>query len=141
MMTLGGLSLGVGMLVDNSIVVLENIFLHRESGEEAHLAAELGANEVGEAITASTLTTIAVFLPIVYVSGIAGELFKTMGLTITFSLLMSLLVALTLIPMLSSKQRKTVHLSGQNTNNVPAGAKKTKSKGFCLYYAGIQLSY
>ncbi len=133
MMTLGGLSLGVGMLVDNSIVVLENIFLHRESGEEAHLAAELGANEVGEAITASTLTTIAVFLPIVYVSGIAGELFKTMGLTITFSLLMSLLVALTLIPMLSSKQRKTVHLSGQNTNNVPAGAKKTKSKGFFAF--------
>ncbi len=133
MMTLGGLSLGVGMLVDNSIVVLENIFLHRELGEEASLAAEMGANEVGEAITASTLTTIAVFLPIVYVSGIAGELFKTMGLTITFSLLMSLLVALTLIPMLSSKQRKSFHLSGQNTNNVPAGAKKTKKKGFFAF--------
>lgn len=128
MMTLGGLSLGVGMLVDNSIVVLENIFLHRELGEDAVLAAELGANEVGEAITASTLTTIAVFLPIVYVSGIAGELFKAMGLTITFSLLMSLLVALTLIPMLSSKQKRNINISAQNNNNSPESIKKIKKK-------------
>lgn len=103
MMTLGGLALGIGMLVDNGIVVSENIFRHRELGEEISLAANQGANEVREAVTASTLTTIAVFLPVAYVSGIAGELFKTMGLTITFSLLMSLFVALTLIPMLSSK--------------------------------------
>jgi hydrophobic/amphiphilic exporter-1 (mainly G- bacteria), HAE1 family len=106
MMTLGGLALGIGMLVDNAIVVLENIFRFREAGEEASLAADQGANEVREAITASTLTTIAVFLPVVYVSGMAGELFKTMGLTITFSLLVSLFVALTLIPMLSSRQRQ-----------------------------------
>lgn len=103
MMTLGGLALGIGMLVDNGIVVSENIYRHREMGEGAILASQEGANEVSQAITASTLTTIAVFLPVVYVSGIAGELFKSMGLTITFSLLMSLFVALTLIPMLSSK--------------------------------------
>jgi len=108
MMTMGGLALGIGMLVDNAIVVLENIFRHRELGEEAVLAARSGANEVQEAITASTLTTIAVFLPVVYVQGIAGELFKTMGLTITFSLLTSLFVALTLIPMLSSRLMNTV---------------------------------
>jgi len=107
MMTMGGLALGIGMLVDNAIVVLENIFRHRELGEEAVLAARSGANEVQEAITSSTLTTIAVFLPVVYVQGIAGELFKTMGLTITFSLLTSLFVALTLIPMLSSRLMNT----------------------------------
>ncbi|MFA6711656.1 MAG: efflux RND transporter permease subunit, partial [Candidatus Caldatribacteriota bacterium] len=100
----------------------------RELGEDAVLAAELGANEVGEAITASTLTTIAVFLPIVYVSGIAGELFKAMGLTITFSLLMSLLVALTLIPMLSSKQKRNINISAQNNNNSPESIKKIKKK-------------
>jgi HAE1 family hydrophobic/amphiphilic exporter-1 len=109
MMTMGGLALGVGMLVDNAIVVLENIFRHHQLGEEAPLAADYGANEVSNAITASTLTTIAVFLPVIYVSGIAGELFKTMGLTITFSLLMSLFVALTLIPMLSSRLMKNEH--------------------------------
>jgi len=103
MMTLGGLALGIGMMVDNGIVVSENIYRHRELGEDAMLASEEGANEVSQAITASTLTTISVFLPVAYVSGIAGELFKSMGLTITFSLLMSLFVALTLIPMLSSK--------------------------------------
>ncbi len=133
MMTLGGLALGIGMLVDNSIVVLENVFRHRELGEEAALAAEIGANEVGEAITASTLTTIAVFLPVVYVSGIAGELFKTMGLTITFSLLMSLFVALTLIPMLSSRQRSRINISYQNPNPSSASVQKTKRRGFFAF--------
>lgn len=120
MMTLGGLALGIGMLVDNAIVVLENIFRHREMGEKASLAASKGANEVREAITASTLTTIAVFLPVVYVSGIAGELFKTMGLTITFSLLMSLFVALTLIPMLSSRQINRL------THTLPSSSSSSK---------------
>lgn len=103
MMTLGGLALGIGMMVDNSIVVLENIFRYRESGTDIRESACLGASEVGTAISASTFTTIAVFLPIVYVQGIASELFRPMGYTITFSLLTSLLVALTLVPMLSSK--------------------------------------
>ncbi|OFW47811.1 MAG: hypothetical protein A2163_06255, partial [Actinobacteria bacterium RBG_13_35_12] len=103
MMTLGGLALGIGMMVDNSIVVLENIFRYRELGTDIKESACLGASEVGTAISASTFTTIAVFLPILYVQGIASELFKPMGYTITFSLLTSLLVALTLVPMLSSK--------------------------------------
>ncbi|MEA2021338.1 MAG: efflux RND transporter permease subunit, partial [Candidatus Caldatribacteriota bacterium] len=103
MMTLGGLALGIGMMVDNSIVVLENIFRYRELGTDIKKSACLGAGEVGTAISASTFTTIAVFLPILYVKGIASELFSPMGYTITFSLLTSLLVALTLVPMLSSK--------------------------------------
>jgi len=103
MMTLGGLALGIGMMVDNSIVVLENIFRYRELGTDTKKSACLGASEVGTAISASTFTTIAVFLPILYVQGIASELFRSMGYTITFSLLTSLMVALTLVPMLSSK--------------------------------------
>ncbi|HZK12855.1 MAG TPA: efflux RND transporter permease subunit [Atribacterota bacterium] len=103
MMTLGGLALGVGMMVDNSIVVLENIFRYRELGTDIKESARLGASEVSTAISASTFTTIAVFLPIVYIQGMVKELFSSMGLTITFSLLTSLLVALTLVPMLSSK--------------------------------------
>ncbi|MBE3091523.1 MAG: efflux RND transporter permease subunit [Candidatus Atribacteria bacterium] len=103
MMTLGGLALGVGMMVDNSIVVLENIFRYRELGTDIKESARLGASEVGTAISASTFTTVAVFLPIIYIQGMVKELFSSMGLTITFSLLTSLLVALTLVPMLSSK--------------------------------------
>lgn len=132
MMTLGGLSLGIGMLVDNGIVVSENIYRHRELGEDAMLASQEGANEVSQAITASTLTTIAVFLPVAYVSGIAGELFKTMGLTITFSLLMSLFVALTLIPMLSSKlirrRSKTASLIKRDVENkISSDTERTKA--------------
>ena len=97
-MSLGGLALGVGMLVDNSIVVLENIFRHREMGKDAMEAAAIGAEEVTGAITASTLTTIGVFAPIVYVEGVAGELFHDLSLAIAFSLMASLLVALTLLP-------------------------------------------
>ncbi|NMB24978.1 MAG: efflux RND transporter permease subunit [Firmicutes bacterium] len=103
MMSLGGLALGVGMLVDNAIVVLENIFRQRELGKNAKEAAQLGAEEVGMAITASTLTTVSVFIPVVFVSGIAAEIFRDMALTVTFSLMASLLVALTLVPMLASQ--------------------------------------
>ena len=101
-MSLGGLALGIGLLVDNAIVVLENIARHREMGAGPVEAAREGAGEVGMAITASTLTTIAVFGPLVFVQGIAGQLFRDQALTVTFSLLASLLVALTLIPMLAS---------------------------------------
>ncbi|HER24626.1 MAG TPA: efflux RND transporter permease subunit [Candidatus Atribacteria bacterium] len=114
MMTLGGLALGIGMMVDNSIVVLENIFRYRESRTGIKESACLGASEVSTAISASTFTTIAVFLPIVYVQGIASELFRPMGYTITFSLLTSLLVALTLVPMLSSK---IMHFKVQDNNS------------------------
>ncbi len=102
-MSLGGLALGVGMLVDNSIVVLENIFRHREEGASAWEAAAVGAEEVQGAITASTLTTISVFGPIIYVEGVAGELFGDLSLSVAFSLLTSLLVALTLLPALAAR--------------------------------------
>jgi HAE1 family hydrophobic/amphiphilic exporter-1 len=105
-MSLGGLALAVGMLVDNAIVVLENIAKKQEEGLPITQAALEGSQEVSGAITASTLTTIAVFLPLIFVEGIAGQLFKDQALTITFSLIVSLGVALTLIPMLASRQLK-----------------------------------
>lgn len=105
-MSLGGLALGVGMMVDSAIVILENIFRYRQLGHGYIDAAIKGSSEVGSAVMASTLTTVAVFLPIVFVEGLASELFKQLALTVTFSLLASLFVALTLIPMLSSKLLK-----------------------------------
>lgn len=103
MMSLGGLALGIGMLVDCSIVVLENIFRHRQEGKGRIEAALTGTKEVAMAVTASTLTTISVFLPIIYVKGVAGQLFKDQALTVTFSLLASLVVSLTLLPTLASR--------------------------------------
>ncbi len=112
-MSLGGLTLGVGMLVDSAIVVLESIQRHRDKGLSAFQAAVEGTSEVGGAVTASVLTTVAVFIPIVFVEGIAGQLFRDQALTVTFSLLMSLIVSFTLIPMLASlgKQKDAKPLS------------------------------
>ncbi|HEY4552277.1 MAG TPA: efflux RND transporter permease subunit [Bacillaceae bacterium] len=107
-MTLGALALGIGMLVDNAIVVIENIYRHLSMGKEPKEAARDGAKEVAGAITASTLTTIAVFLPVVFISGLLGQLFKEFALTISFSLFASLVVALTVIPMLASRLLKQV---------------------------------
>lgn len=101
-MSLGGLALGIGMLVDNSIVVLESIQRYRDEGKGALEATNTGASEVAQAVVAATMTTICVFVPIVFVEGIAGQLFRDQALTVTFSLVASLLVALTLIPMLAS---------------------------------------
>ncbi len=101
-MTLGGLALGAGMLVDNAIIVMENIFRNREEGLSIKEAAIKGTSEVGGAIAASTLTTIIVFLPIVYVQGASGELFKDQAWTVAFSLLSSLVVAILVIPALFS---------------------------------------
>jgi HAE1 family hydrophobic/amphiphilic exporter-1 len=101
-MSLGGLTLGIGMLVDNSIVVLESIFRKKRLGMPLARAAVVGTTELGPAVVASTLTTVAVFLPIVFVEGIAGQLFKDQAMTVTISLLASLLVAVTVIPMLSA---------------------------------------
>jgi len=100
-MTLGGLALGAGMLVDNAIVVMENIHRNLESGLTIKEAAIVGTTQVGSAITASTITTIVVFLPIVYLHGAAGELFKDQAWTVAFSLVSSLVVAILFIPMLS----------------------------------------
>ena len=107
MISLSGLALGVGMLVDNSIVVIENIYRMRSEGVPAAKAAVRGAKEVAGAIAASTLTTICVFLPIVFTEGITRQLFTDMGMTIAYSLVASLLVALTLVPALSSTLLKT----------------------------------
>ncbi|MBN2401892.1 MAG: efflux RND transporter permease subunit, partial [Spirochaetes bacterium] len=109
MMSMGGLAIGVGMLIDNSIVILENIFRFRDKGARPAEGARLGADEMGMAITASTLTTICVFIPFLFTEGLAGQLFRDMALTIAFSLLCSLLVALTLIPMMTSRYIKTLH--------------------------------
>jgi hydrophobic/amphiphilic exporter-1 (mainly G- bacteria), HAE1 family len=102
-MTFGGLALGVGMLVDNAIVVLENIFRKKEEGSDAKTSATVGTGEVAMAITASTLTTIAVFLPIVFMEGVSGVMYKQLAAVVAFALFASLAVALTLIPVLSSR--------------------------------------
>ncbi|MCH2375177.1 MAG: efflux RND transporter permease subunit, partial [Planctomycetes bacterium] len=103
MMSLGGLALGVGMLVDNSIVVLESIFRCREEGDSRVGAAIRGTREVSSAVVASTLTTVSVFLPIVFVEGVAGQVFRDQALAVVLSLLASLIVALYFIPMLASR--------------------------------------
>ena len=102
-MSLGGLALGIGMLVDNSVVVLENIFRHRQQGTERREAAVVGSREVGMAIIASTLTTLCVFFPLIFMQGMMGIVFQELALTVAFALLASLLVALTLVPMLCAK--------------------------------------
>jgi HAE1 family hydrophobic/amphiphilic exporter-1 len=106
-MTLGGLALGIGMLVDNAIVVLENIYRLQESGVPSKKAAVIGSQEVQAAIVASTLTTVAVFMPMVFIRGMSGIMFKQLAYVVSFALLCSLFVALTLVPMLSSRILKS----------------------------------
>ena len=106
LISLSGLALGIGMLVDNSIVVIENIYRMRNEGLSARKAAVEGAKQVSGAITASTLTTVCVFAPIVFTEGITRQLFVDMGLTIAYSLLASLIIALTFVPMMGAKMLK-----------------------------------
>jgi HAE1 family hydrophobic/amphiphilic exporter-1 len=120
-MSLGGLALGVGMLVDNAIVVLEAIFRRRAEGEDAVAAAGAGASEVGMAVIASTLTTVAVFLPVVFVEGFAAQLFRDQALTVSFSLLASLVVALTLIPMVAARGRGVPRGGAEDAERAEAG--------------------
>jgi HAE1 family hydrophobic/amphiphilic exporter-1 len=117
LMTLGGLALGVGMMVDSSVVVLENIFRRRdENREQPRVAAVQGAREVGGAILASTITTLVIFLPLVFVRGVAGVLFQELSYVIIFSLVCSLLVSLSLLPMLASRLIETPdHLQTRRT--------------------------
>lgn len=121
-MSLGGIALGIGMLVDNSIVVLEAIDRYRTPGTPLAEAVYRGTREVSKAVTASTLTTVAVFLPLVFVEGIAGQLFKDQALTITYSLLASLLVALTVLPMLMAVRLKRPEelYNGMATSDIEA---------------------
>ena len=115
--SMAGLALAIGMLVDNSIVVLENIYRHHEMEKNIVDSANIGTAEVGMAITASTLTTVAVFVPVLFVPNITGQLFKDMVLTISYSLAVSLLVAVTLVPMMSTRILKldTTGKSGRLT--------------------------
>lgn len=121
MMTIGGLALGIGMLVDNSIVVLENIYRNRSLGMDRIVAAVDGTNEVAMAVTASTLTTVAVFIPIVYTGGLAATIFKDFALSIVIALMSSLLVALTLVPMLSSKLVSVKNLESEEVQEKKHG--------------------
>lgn len=128
-MTLGGLALGAGMLVDNAIVVLENIFRNHESGADAKTAAIEGTAEVGGAITASTLTTIIVFLPVIYLQDAAGELFKDQAWTVAFSLLSSLFVAIFVIPMLYHRFYRK--------REIPAQAKSLQLHAYGRFLQGV----
>lgn len=102
-LTMGGLALGIGMMVDSAIVILEHIVTYRERGYSMKEAARLGATEIAPAVIASTTTTLVVFLPIIFVEGIASEIFAPLALTVAFALIASLMASITLIPMLSSK--------------------------------------
>ncbi len=133
--SLGGLALGIGMLVDNSIVVLESIQRYREKGVDLYNAALQGTSEVAGAVTASTFTTVAVFFPIVFVEGIAGQLFKDMALTVTYSLLASLVVSLTLVPMLNATLRR------ENARQWLTGALKFLFKPVDKVYNQVYLGY
>ncbi|MEC7983926.1 MAG: efflux RND transporter permease subunit, partial [Myxococcota bacterium] len=104
LMSLGGLALGIGMLVDNAVVVLENIQVHLDKGKSRQEAAAVGSSEVAMAVTASTLTTISVFLPITFVEGAAGQIFGDLSLAVVFSLLASLVIALFFVPMLAASE-------------------------------------
>lgn len=120
-MTLGALALGIGMLVDNAIVVIENIERHLAMGKPTKKAASDGSREVAGAITASTLTTVAVFVPVIFISGLIGEIFFEFALTISFSLFASLAVALTVIPMLASRMLQ------KPKGNIEARKRRSKS--------------
>ena len=128
-MTLSGLALGAGMLIDNAIVVIESIFRNREQGSERKDSIISGTTEVSGAVIASTLTTIVVFIPIVYMHGASGELFKDLAWTVTFSLLSSLFVALLVIPMLYDK------LTGRKDSNTET--KAVQFKGYSKQLRGL----
>ncbi len=141
-MSLGGIALAVGLLVDNSIVVLENIARRKNNGEPVLVAATKGTKEVAMAITASTLTTMAVFFPLVFVEGIAGQLFSDQALTVTFALLASLIIAITLIPMLSSRTTaNTKEEADEFVKPAPEATKPTSKIGLFFWYLAMPFKW
>lgn len=132
-MSLGGLALGVGMLVDNAVVVLESIARCTDEGDALPEAAARGLREVGGAVLAATLTTVAVFAPMVFVEGIAGQIFGDLAMSVVVSLLASLLVALSLIPMLASRQ-----LDGSDDGAVPLTPKHLRSRYVAKIHLGLR---
>jgi hydrophobic/amphiphilic exporter-1 (mainly G- bacteria), HAE1 family len=139
-MSLGGLALGVGMLVDNAIVVLEAIFKRHEAGASWSRASLEGASEVGRAVTASTLTTIAVFVPVVFLEGVAAQLFRDMALTVSFSLVASLAVALTLIPMLTALAGRGEDILRDSAPPSPAGRLRRGARAVLITAPGRGLA-
>ena len=138
LMTLGGLALGVGMMVDSSIVVLENIFRRRsENGETPEEASVEGAREVGTAIIASTITTLVIFLPLIFVRGVSGILFKELAYVIIFALICSLTVALSLVPMLASR----LLTSSQQERKKPAIRTNRWSAAATSIFSGLENIY
>jgi HAE1 family hydrophobic/amphiphilic exporter-1 len=138
LMTLGGLALGVGMMVDSSIVVLENIFRRRnENSETSEEASVEGAREVGTAIIASTITTLVIFLPLIFVRGVSGILFKELAYVIIFALICSLIVALSLVPMLASRLLRP-RLSGLKEQ---ASRKNRLAAAAASVFAGLESAY
>lgn len=131
-MTLGGLALGIGMLVDNAIVVLENIFRKRETGQKPLEAAIDGTEEVTAAVIASTLTTMAVFLPLIFMRGMSGIMFKQLSIVVSFSLLCSLIVALTLVSMLSARILPARLTNAKNTGTFRARVYEASGRFFTL---------
>ena len=158
MMSLGGIALAVGLLVDNSIVVLENIDRHKklkmagsdnatanekttaEATDTDASAASEGTKEVSGAIVASTLTTMAVFVPLIFVEGIAGQLFKDQALTVSFALAASLVVALTLIPAMAHKKKKQ-QLDHEEVFTTPAPTPPTSTFGKVMYYVTLPIRW
>jgi HAE1 family hydrophobic/amphiphilic exporter-1 len=143
-MSLGGIALAIGLLVDNSIVVLENIARHKTQNSNFKQAASMGTKEVSMAIIASTLTTMAVFFPLVFVEGIAGQLFSDQALTVTFALAASLLVALTLIPMLAAREKSTDPINDKKALDLGETSEKpipTTKIGWFFHYLSLPLSW
>lgn len=139
MISLSGLALGIGMLVDNSIVVVENIYRFRNMGVPPAKAAVRGAGQVAAAIAASTLTTVCVFLPIVFTDGLTRQLFTDMGLTIAYSLIASLIVALTVVPAMSSSLLKNTKEKDHKWFDAFV-AKYQKVLGWCLNHRAATLA-
>jgi len=132
MLSLGGLALGIGMLVDNAIVVIENIYSKLQKKMDIKEASKAGASEVAASIFSSTLTTVAVFLPMVFVVGVAGQLFKELAFTVTFSLIASLIVALSLIPRLAAIRGRRVAGRG-----FASTSKATSVFGLGSFYSAV----
>ncbi|MGB3726560.1 MAG: efflux RND transporter permease subunit [Glaciecola sp.] len=140
-MSLGGIALAIGLLVDNSIVVLENIDRHKKDNKNSHEAAAKGTSEVSMAIVASTLTTMAVFFPLVFVEGIAGQLFSDQALTVTFALAASLVVALTLIPMLAAREKSNVKKDELDLGAPVVTQKPTSKVALVFYYLRLPFTW
>jgi HAE1 family hydrophobic/amphiphilic exporter-1 len=139
LLTLGGLALGIGMLVDNAIVVIENMFRHLEEGASPDQAAIVGTSEVGMAITASTLTTIAVFFPMIFASGITGKMTRGLSLAVAFSLISSLFVALTIVPLFASLLFKKKKAGNPSRKAKTLEPKFEKPKAFYRKYLQVAL--